>query len=65
MLEVREEMPQEITGSRRIQAVIYLILNKKLIEDMTNIKMLLIVIMHMDAMNCCNRVACIFESLSM
>ena len=41
-----------------------LVLNKKLIIDIANTKKLLIVIMHADVANYCNRVAYLFASLS-
>ena len=44
VLKVREEILQEIIGSRRIQAITHLVLNKKLIADIVNAKKLSAVI---------------------
>ena len=63
VLEVREEIPQEITD-RRIHAATYLALNKKLTEDIANTKKLPMVVIWIDVTNCYNRVVHLFTSLS-
>ena len=62
-LEEDKIILKEIIGSRRTQAVMHLILNKKLITDIVNIRKLPTITIYADATNCYNRVAYSFTSL--
>ena len=54
---------KEIIGGRRTYAAIYLVLNKKLISDIVNIRKLPTITIYVDITNCYNRVVHPFASL--
>ena len=63
VLEASGEILWEIIGNRRIQTTTYLVLNKKPIIDIANVKKVLIVTIHIDAINYYDRVIHPFTSL--
>ena len=64
-LEETNTIPYEIIGSRRAQAVIYLVLNKKLISDIAKTHKLLTAVIYADVTTYYDRVAPPFVSLCM
>ena len=62
-LESNNIIPKEIIGARRTQIVIHLVLSKKLILDIVNIRKLPTITIYIDVTNCGNRVVYIFASL--
>ena len=61
--ETSSSMPQEIIGSRRIQATTHLALSKKLIADISNTKKISTATTCTDTTNCYDRVARPYDSL--
>ena len=63
VLEVQNEIPYKIIGSRQTQVAMYLVLNKKLIVDIANVRKRLMFIIYADTTNCHDRVVYPFASL--
>ena len=62
-LEETETISIEIIGGRRSQAATHLILNKKLIADIANVRKLPMITTYADVTNCYDRVSHPFASL--
>ena len=62
-LEATEAMPTEVTGGRRLQTTTQLVLNKKLIASMSNVRKISAVTIHTNAANCYDRVGHFVASL--
>ena len=62
-LEQKSVIPCEIIDRRQTQSAIYLVLNKKLLADISNVQKRLMVIICEDTINCYNRVLHLFVSL--
>ena len=63
VLEEKSMISHKIIGGRQIELATHLVLNKKLLVDMSNVQKRLMVITHIDVTNCYNRVTYPFVSL--
>ena len=62
-IEAMNAIPMEVIGSRQSQAATHLVLDKKLISDIANVRKLPMITICADATNYYNRVAHPFASL--
>ena len=62
-IEAMNVIPMEVIGGRQSQAATYLVLDKKLISDIANMRKLPMITICADATNCYNRVVYPFASL--